>query len=243
MSSPCQKTISNANHPYTFHSKEHWKHWSIFLKEYSTYLTPLFQNWCRAQWRRWARRRLGRCWTELTSWPSCARRWSSGRTWPTSWRSTPSSPSTCPSGGSLGSTTMTSSLEPPGEKYFQTVIKNLAEKLVEKITPPISLVWQKHVLPVFGIGTLVGCWTDGEVSVTSRNTYWDTCARVLLAGKIKATSESTEVQRVLGLWQFGLKLQECSGNTIWSVLIWLGPRCLINIQESGPVVSNGSNSR
>ena len=95
---------------------------------------------------------------------------------------------------------MTSSLEPPGEKYFQTVIKkNLAEKLVEKITPPISLVWQKHVLPVFGIGTLVGCWTAGEVSVTSRNTYWDTCARVLLAGKIKATSESTEVQRVLGL--------------------------------------------
>ena len=29
------------------------------------------------------------------------------------------------------------------------------------------------------------------MSVTSRNTYWDTCPRVLLAGKIKATSEST----------------------------------------------------
>ena len=94
---------------------------------------------------------------------------------------------------------MTSSLEPPGEKYFQTVIKNLAEKLVEKITPPISLVWQKHVLPVFGIGTLVGCWTAGEVSVTSRNTYWDTCARVLLAGKIKATSESTGSTKSVGI--------------------------------------------
>ena len=37
------------------------------------------------------------------------------------------------------------------------------------------------------------------MSVTSRNTYWDTCAGVLLAGKIKATSESTGSTKSVGI--------------------------------------------